>query len=99
VISRDIQLLSRRPCASLTCHVLYLCAGSGMAQAELQASAEWAAATLEATQCAGGPDPSHAASCAAIAQVLRELAAAGAQEGETLVEAERTRPATNTISR
>lgn len=66
-----------------------------MTQAELQASAEWAAAALEATQwAASGPDPSHAASCAAIAQVLRELGGSSSacssawQEYEAVVEAE-----------
>jgi hypothetical protein len=70
-----------------------------MTQAELQMSAEWAAAALESTQYVGGPDATHAASCAAIAQVLRELARSGTQEGETVVEAERTRPAANSIPR
>jgi hypothetical protein len=70
------------------------CSAGPMTQAELQASAEWAAATLEATQCAGGPDPSQAASCAAIAQVLRELGGSSSacasawQEYEAVVESE-----------
>lgn len=65
-----------------------------MTQAELQASAEWAAAALESTQCVGGTDATHAASCAAIAQVLRELGgssggcAAAWQEYEVVVQAE-----------
>lgn len=74
-------------------------AGPGMTQAELQMSGEWAAVTLEATQYVAGPDLSHAASCAAIAQVMRELAGASAQEGEAVVEAERTRPAVQSIPR
>lgn len=65
-----------------------------MTQAELQASAVWAADTLEATQHTAGPDPSHTASCAAVAQVLRELAGSSAacaaawQEHEGVVRAE-----------
>jgi hypothetical protein len=65
-----------------------------MTQSELQASAEWAAAALEATQYVGGADVTHAASCAAVAQVLRELGdsssgcAAAWQEYEAVVQAE-----------
>jgi hypothetical protein len=70
-----------------------------MTQSELQMSAEWAVAALESTQYVGGPDATHAASCAAIAQVLQELARASTQEGEAVVEAERTRPAANSIPR
>jgi hypothetical protein len=70
-----------------------------MTQAELQQSAEWAAAALEATQWVGGTNASHAASCTAIAQVMRELAGASTQEGEAVAEAERTRPAAGSIPR
>jgi hypothetical protein len=74
-------------------------AGSGMTQAELQQSAEWAAAALEATQWVGGTNASHAASCAAIAAAVRDLAGVGGsssgrsgdtawQEYESVLEAE-----------
>jgi hypothetical protein len=69
-------------------------AGRDMTQSELKASAEWAAAALESTQYVGGPDATHAAGCAAIAQVLRELhgsssgCAAAWQEYEAVVQAE-----------
>jgi hypothetical protein len=41
----------------------------------------------------------HAASCAAIAQVLRELAASSMQEAEQVLQAETTRPVPGTIPR
>lgn len=75
-------------------------AGSGMTQVELQQSAEWAAAALEATQWVGGSNATHAASCAAIAAALRDVAGVGGsssssrsrdsawQEYESVVEAE-----------
>lgn len=74
--------------------VLLHVACAGLTQAELQASAVWAAGVLDATCCAGGCDPSHAASCAAVAQVLRGLAGSSAacaaawQEHEGVVAAE-----------
>jgi len=59
-----------------------------MTQPELQTSAEWAAAALESTQWSGGPDASHAAACAAIAQAFRELAGHSMEESEKITEAE-----------
>lgn len=75
-----------------------------LTQPELQMSTEWAAAALDATTWVGddghdGPDASHAASCGAIAQALRELAGSGAQEGEAIIEAERARPVVGSIPR
>ncbi len=74
--------------------VVLCSAGAGLTQAELQASALWAATALQAVQCAAGPDPSHTASCAAIARVLRDLAGSSAacaaawQEYEGVMKAE-----------
>lgn len=51
-----------------------------MTQPELEQSAGWAAAALDATQWVGhdgAPDTSHAASCGAIAKALREVAGSG----------------------
>lgn len=70
-----------------------------MTQAELQTSAEWAAAALASTQCALGADASHAASCESIAQVMRELAGSGTPEDEAVTEAERTKPVVGSIPR
>ena len=74
-------------------------AGPSLTQAELQTSAEWAAAALQSTQCVVGPDASHAASCAALAQVFRELGASSTQEGEAVAEAEKTHPVGASIPR
>lgn len=80
-------------------HCMASAAGGGFTQADLQASGEWAAAALESMQCPTGPDATHAASCAAIAQVLRELAASSMQEAEQVLQAETTRPVPGTIPR
>jgi hypothetical protein len=70
-----------------------------MTRAELVQSCEWAAAAVEGSQWVGGPDASHAASCAALAQAFRQLANGSQQELDAMVEAEKSHQPLNSVGR